>query len=118
MIDKLYQEQTDFDASIKDDEDKLPGLKTEADTKKAVLDSLTSAAERDLEAIKVAAKDSKDAQKTYDIAVENLEKKRENFRREQLTKIGCKPDNHPAGHTAIAHLTIKREINDRHLSSL
>lgn len=106
-LDQMIDEEIDFVASCANENIIIDQLNIVAEDKKAELDKLTSVPERDIEAIKVASKESKDARKSADIAIENLEKKVEKFRRGQLTKIGCNPDNHPTTHTAVKHLAIR-----------
>ena len=89
---------------------KINGLEMDVADLKAAQDALTSASERDIEAIKVASKAYKDAAKTLEIAKDNLAKQTEKHRRDMLEKIGCKPDNHPANHTAMQHLIIKDDM--------
>ncbi len=89
---------------------KINGLEIEVADLKAAQDNLTSASERDIEAIKLASKAYKDAAKTLEIAKDNLAKQAEKHRRDMLEKIGCKPDNHPVNHTAMQHIIIKDDM--------
>ena len=117
-IETILEEDEVFETTCLTERAAINALILEADVKKAALDKLTSAPERDIEAIKVVSKESKDARKSADIAIENLEKNIDKFRRSQLTKIGCNPDNHPATHTAARHLTIRNEMTGSHQSWL
>ncbi|AUZ94851.1 hypothetical protein FDI40_gp039 [Agrobacterium phage Atu_ph07] len=113
-IETLIKEDIAFETTCLTEKASINALVLEADVKKAALDNLTSAPERDIEAIKIVSKESKDARKSADIAIENLEKNIDKFRRGQLTKIGCNPDNHPATHTAVKHMIIKNVMTAEH----